>query len=123
MPAEKKVLAPLPKVSAKRKQENKQYKKIIKAQFKEDNRCKVNSPDCTGEMEGMNHAQKRSPKNLLDRKNLTPCCNACNRYIENNIDWAKAHGHFVSRFEPKVLIASHDRELNTTIIEEAQIVE
>jgi len=119
MPAEKKAPYKMPKKSDKRKQDDKQYKKIIKAQVKKDNRCKVKSPECTGEMEGMNHIQKRSPNNLLEKENLTPSCNACNRYIEEHPQWAKNHGHLISRFaKNKVQVTVVDPELKTVVVEE-----
>ena len=96
-PEKKKV--PIPKMSAKRKVEQREYVKIVKDAAKVDERCKVKSPVCTGEMQGMNHSQKRSPSNLLSKENLTPSCNSCNNFIENNLVWAKNNGHFISRFK------------------------
>ena len=87
------------KMSAKRKEVNKEYKKIVKSKLKENPDCVVKSPECTGKAQGLNHKQKRSPKNLTELANLENCCNACNAYIETHPKWAKANGHFISRFK------------------------
>lgn len=101
-PDPKKGKKPIPKKSEKRKTEDKEYRKLVKELIGKDGRCQVNSPKCTGKAQGLNHKQKRSPKNLLKKDNVTPCCNACNLYIELNGEWAKKNGHFVSRFEKTV---------------------
>jgi len=89
---------PIAKESKKRAAENRKYRKEVGQELEADPRCHVGSPDCTGFAEGMNHKQKRSPKNLRLKKNLENCCNACNGYIEKNPVWAKENGHQVSRF-------------------------
>lgn len=104
------------KVAEKRKVTNKEYKKIVIEMAAESNLCEVRSPVCTGKMQGLNHKEKRSPSNLLDRTKLERCCNMRNLFIEENIDWAQENGHLISKFLP-IAIASHDQELNTTIIE------
>jgi len=90
---------PIAKESTKRKEVNKEYRKIVKEELSKDDRCKIKSPVCTGKAQGMNHKQKRSPKNLIDRKNLEGACNPCNGYCEDNPKWAKANGHQISRFK------------------------
>ncbi len=102
-PAVKKEAKPIPKVSAKRKEENKVYKKQVKEAIKKDNRCKVKSPACTGKAQGLHHLQKRSPGNLTKEENQLPACNACNLYIEENSEWAKNNGFTVSRFKPVII--------------------
>lgn len=97
--AEKKQPKPIAKVSEKRKQEDKVYKKQVKAAVKKDPRCKVKSPVCTGKMQGLHHKQKRSPGNLTKEENQLPACNACNLYIEENSEWARNNGFTVSRFK------------------------
>lgn len=113
---EKTVNKPIAKVAAKRKVTNKEYKKIVNDMLGCNNKCEIKSPVCTGIANGLNHKQKRSPSNLIDIKNLERSCNACNSFVENNVDWAIENGHQISRFAPKA-IAHHDSELNTTIIE------
>jgi hypothetical protein len=95
---EKKVYV-IPHQSKKRVKDQREYVKIVKEAAKVDDRCKIKSPDCTGKMEGLNHKQKRSPKNLLMITNLERACNACNNFVENNTAWAKANGHLISRFK------------------------
>ena len=85
--------------SEKRIKEQLIYVAKVKAAAKEDDSCEVKSPVCTGKMQGFNHIQKRSPKNWLDSKNLEKCCNMCNSFIENNTEWAKEHGHFISKYK------------------------
>jgi len=89
---------PIPKESKKRAAENRKYRKEVGKELESDPRCHINSPLCTGLAQGMNHKQKRSPKNLSLKSNLTNACNACNGYVENNPAWAAANGHQVSRF-------------------------
>jgi len=100
-PKEKKSIAKakIKKEAPKRAKLNRQYRKEVKKAAEESNLCEVNSPECTGIMEGMNHIQKRSAKNLLVKKNLTRSCNACNGYIERHPKWAKDNGHFISKFK------------------------
>ena len=90
---------PLPKVSPKRKKEQRIYRKQVKTAIQKDPRCKIKSPVCTGEAQGLDHKQKRSPANFLDPNNQVPACNACNRYKEENPKWAEANGHSISRFK------------------------
>ena len=89
----------LAKASVKRKAVNKVYKKIKDNIISADKGCKIRSPACTGIAQGLNHKQKRSPKNLIVLNNLVACCNACNNYLENNDAWARKNGHTVSRFK------------------------
>lgn len=94
--------APIAKQSEKRKVEQRVYVKIVKEKISKDDRCKIKSPVCTGKAQGMNHKQKRSPKNFLVEKNLDRCCNACNTYIEQHPKWAAANGFTVSKFKKDV---------------------
>lgn len=87
------------KVSEKRKEVQKEYKKIVKGLMNKSKKCEVRSPVCTGTAQGLNHKQKRSPKNLINLKNLERCCNACNDYIEKHPDWAKEHNHLISKYK------------------------
>jgi len=98
-PAKVKAKYVIPKVAEKRKKVNAKYKKIVKAQAKKDDRCKVKSVVCTGKMQGLHHLQKKTPKNLTDKNNTIPCCNACNLFIEENSTWAKNNGFTISKFK------------------------
>jgi hypothetical protein len=98
VPQPPKVKKEIPKVSEKRKEQDKQYKKVKKEILGKDARCKVKSPVCTGKAQGLNHDQKRTPGNYTNVNNLTPCCNACNLYIEEHSAWALENGHTISKF-------------------------
>ena len=89
---------PIAKESPKRAKENRKYRKEVGKALESDPRCHINSPVCTGEAEGMNHKQKRSPNNISKKSNQEHSCNACNNYVEANPVWAKENGHQVSRF-------------------------
>lgn len=88
----------IPKRSKKRIIEQKEYLGKVKAAAAIDDNCEIRSPVCTGKMQGFNHPQKRTPKNWLDPKNHERSCNECNGYIEIHTEWAKEHGHFISKF-------------------------
>jgi len=90
---------PIARQSEKRKTEQPKYKKIVKEMLAQNPNCEIKSPVCTGKAQGLNHKQKRSPKNLLDKANLERSCNACNLYIEEHPDWAQENGHQISRFK------------------------
>lgn len=97
--SEKKVLQVIAKMSAKRKEVNKEYNKIKKEMLTKDDRCKIKSPECTGKAQGLDHRQKRSPSNLIKIDNLLAACNACNLYKEVNPIWATNNGFSISRFK------------------------
>lgn len=84
--------------SKKREKKQKVYVKKVKAQVEKDDRCKIKSPVCTGTMQGFDHPQKRSEKNLLIDENNIPSCNACNGFKESNPVWARNNGFDISRF-------------------------
>lgn len=92
-PAKKKA-----KKNAKRKLTEKDYKKIVVEFALKDKTCHIKSPVCTGRMQGLHHKVKRSPKTMLDRKNLIRSCNACNTYIESHTSWAEDNGFIISKF-------------------------
>lgn len=101
-PKKPKKIYRLPKMSAKRKKESRVYKKIVVEMARKDDECELKIPGvCTGIMNGLDHTQKRSPKNFLDKKNLKRACNACNVYKETSEGqkWAKENGHHISRFK------------------------
>lgn len=98
-PPTKKEPKPIPKKSAKRIEEDKKLAKIREEMKKEKGaRCAIQSPVCLGFVQGLNHIQKTSPKNRLEKNNLELCCNPCNQFIETNRQWAEDNGHFISRF-------------------------
>ena len=99
LPPEKKKVQPIAKMSAKRKEVNKEYNKIKKEKLAKDDRCKIKSPDCTGKAQGLDHLQKRSPSNLIKIDNLIQACNGCQLYKELNPIWATNNGFSISRFK------------------------
>lgn len=98
-PREKKARTVLKKVSEKRKVEQKEYVKIVKEKLGENPNCEIKSPVCMGRADGLDHIQKRSPKNFIDRNNLKNACSPCNLYKELNPKWAIENGHSISRFK------------------------
>lgn len=95
-----KAIKPIKPESKKRAKLNRVYRKKVKKMAEISTDCEVRSPECTGQMQGLNHLQKRSIKNLTEDWNVERSCNACNLYCETHPKWAKANGHFISRFEP-----------------------
>lgn len=91
-PAEPKKRAPIAKVSAKRKELNKEYSKTTKPLW-QGKTCRVNAPGCTIQAQGMHHLEgKENAEKLLNTKKQIPACNHCNTYIEDNHAWAVEHG-------------------------------
>ena len=111
----------IPKESKKRIKEKPIYRKIVKAKIEEsDGLCVLKGPTCSIYAEGGDHLQNRSPDNYADPDNIVPSCNACNTL---KVRFPKLFpGHVISKFAKKkipALLATHDTELNATIIEPA----
>ena len=87
--------------SVKRVAEERLYKKIVKEMLALHPYCRIKSPVCTGKAQGLDHLQKRSPKNYLKRNNLIPACNACQIYKEENPEWSNKNGTSISKFKPE----------------------
>lgn len=93
----KKAKPPIKKVSDKRKEINKEYKKISQPLWK-NKPCRINSPNCTKIAQGIHHLKgKTSTKDLLDTKYMLPACNACNTYVEDHHAWAVNKGFKISK--------------------------
>jgi hypothetical protein len=90
-PPEEKAVKPIAKKSAKRKTEEKEYKKIVAEMLKADKRCELLTPACTKVAQGLHHMKKRGA-NYLDRKYLKRACNACNVYVEQHPQYALDNG-------------------------------
>jgi hypothetical protein len=123
-PKEKKPIAkakpPIKKEAPKRAKLNRQYRKEVKKAAEESNLCEVNSPVCIGVMQGFNHKQKRTVKNLLMKKNVERSCNPCNGYCEEHPKWAKDNGHFISKFKDlENTIIATPKEDGVILIEKA----
>jgi hypothetical protein len=96
---EKKPIAPRSKKLAEVMR--KEYVPQVKEMVKKNTPCKVNSPVCTKKAQGFHHLQGRIGANLTDKKKKIPCCNPCNRFIEENDAWARANGLKLSKFSPE----------------------
>ena len=89
---------PIPKVSAKRVEENKRYEKVKKDLKKKIQYCQVAIAGvCTkGPLEA-HHKAGRIGDNLTDAKKIILCCRACHSYVETHPAFAKRHGFAESR--------------------------
>jgi hypothetical protein len=87
--------------SDKRKALQREYVKIVKGMLKEDPMCAIISPFCNIYAQGMHHIIKRSEKNLCELNNLLRSCNACNLFLEEHDEWARAKGFVKSKFSEK----------------------
>lgn len=93
-PKEKKQI---PKKSAKRVREEREYLKIVDEVLKVTPMCAVREEGCTGKATGLHHKKKRSPKTYLDKDNLIPCCDSCNLWIELHPLEAIQKGYSISK--------------------------
>lgn len=98
----KKVVTARPKV--KKKGRTKKLAKIMRAlkktypAFLERNPiCKIQSPECTQVATVVNHEKGRGITLVMNQKYWTPCCPACNGYIEIHDKWAQERGFKKSR--------------------------
>lgn len=97
-PEDKKEVKKIANLSAKRKELQKEYVKIVKSILKVDTNCQIKATGCTRIAQGLHHVVKRSEKNLCDLNNLLRACNSCNLYLENNDEWAREKGFVKSKF-------------------------
>lgn len=105
------------KKSDTRKDEEKEYKKIVKEMFASSVLCELKVPGvCTKMAEGLHHQAKRGA-NYLNKKYLKRACNACNRWAEDHPKEAIELGISVSKFEPDVIIAEDDPEVKAIIVQ------
>jgi hypothetical protein len=81
-PVKKSARKPVKKKSAKRVNDEKEYKKILAEMMAENDNCELKVPGvCTGKMQGGHHMKKRQG-NYLKRKYILRACNACNGWAE-----------------------------------------
>lgn len=113
---EKEPTKPIAKVADKRKEVNKEYHKIVKEMLKENPWCEIKETGCEKISTGLHHQKKRTPDTILDKRFLIRSCNNCNLWCELHPLEAIEKEYSISKFAP-VVIAHHDTELNTTIIE------
>jgi hypothetical protein len=77
--------AKISRESKKRKELNKEYKKVSKPMW-EGQECALKVKGvCSGMAQGWNHAAgKENAEKLLDMENGQPACNSCNGWCEDN---------------------------------------
>lgn len=88
---------PINKKSEKRKEEDKEYKKIVKEMLKASDRCEIKEEGCTGKAQGLHHKVKRGKFTLKDKKNLMRACNSCNLWVELHPMEAIDKGYSISK--------------------------
>jgi len=106
VPAKEKKPYRIPARSDKRKQEQKEYVKIVKEMLATDPNCEIREEGCQVKASGLHHMKKRSPATFLDRKFLKRACDNCQTWVEIHPLEAIEKGHSVSKHLPSVLIAS-----------------
>ena len=92
-----KVKKAINKQSDKRKELQKEYRKIVKEMLKSNPMCEIKEVGCTGKAEGLHHKQKRSEKNLLNKEFLMRACNSCNLWVETHPLEAMDKGYSISK--------------------------
>ena len=95
----KKEIKKIATLSAKRKELQKEYVKIVKGLLTVNPNCQIKATSCcTVKADGLHHIIKRSAKNLCDKSNLIRACNSCNLFLETNDAWARKNGFVKSKF-------------------------
>ena len=80
--------------------------------------CKINLPECTHKTDCVHHAKGRIGHLLLDKRWWVPSCGNCNKYVEENHNWARMNGFKVNSFKPfmseldKVKSGFYDKEMD-----------
>lgn len=85
---------PIPKISAKRAEENVEYEKVKRELRKEaKDKCQVKSPVCNPRSpRHPQHKVGRIGKRFTKKEKMVWCCDACNGYIVEHPLWAIANG-------------------------------
>lgn len=97
------IAKPVKKVSDKRKEDNKELKKIVAAFLSkpENKYCKIRFAGCTNIADTAHHSEGRIGDNLLDVTKLIASCWNCNRVVEEQDALAREKGFKKSKFSPK----------------------
>ena len=81
--------------------------------------CKINAPGCTHNTDCVHHAKGRIGHLLLDKRWWIPSCGHCNKYVEDNHNWARMMGFKVDSFQgpfmselDKVKSGFYDKEMD-----------
>lgn len=72
----------IPRVSRKRKEENKEYAASAEQWFKDNPKCKAKLEGCTGETEHRHHLAGRGVR-LNAKETFLPVCSSCHFQIHN----------------------------------------
>lgn len=89
----------IPAKSKNRAAVDKLYTAASKKYREQRKQCRINSPVCTKETQGVHHLKGKATTDLLlDQRYWMPACNACNGYVEDHSSWAFANGYKLSKF-------------------------
>jgi hypothetical protein len=80
----KKKKKPINPITDKRKEINKELKKLVPVILRRDPICKIQSPVCTRVSTVVNHTEGRGLDVILDADKMEGCCAPCNGYIESH---------------------------------------
>lgn len=94
----KEIKKPAPRSKKLAETMKKEYVPQVKEMVEAGTACKVKSPVCIGKAQGFHHLAGRIGEMLTEKKRKIPCCNPCNRFIEENDAWARANGLKDSKF-------------------------
>ena len=86
-------------VSDKRKEDKKEYLKIVAEMLAENPNCDIKETGCQTLASGLHHQKKRSPATYLDKRFLIRACSSCNLWVELFPLVAIAKGYSVSKFK------------------------
>ncbi len=98
-PVEDKKVKPIAKRSEKRKVDQREYVKIVKAMLAENPNCEIKEDGCQVKASGLHHMKKRSPATFLDKQFLKRACDNCNSWAELHPLEAIKKGHSLSKFK------------------------
>lgn len=74
-----------------------ELKKLYPIFLKAHPKCSIKSPVCTVLATCIHHTQGRGKNEVLNQQTWQPSCQPCNHYVEENHEWAVAHGNKVRR--------------------------
>lgn len=94
----------IPVQSDKRKEEQKEYRKIVAEMLRANPDCEIKQPGCQVKATGLHHQRKRTPATFLDKRYLIRSCDSCNLWAELNPVKALKKGISISKFTPDEVI-------------------
>lgn len=96
-PREKTKPVGIAKRSEKMKGIMKEYKPLVKEYLKVNPECKIKMEGCTIKATAAHHTKGRIGADLIDVESWLPCCQNCNRVIEEKDSLAREKGFKKSR--------------------------